>query len=737
MSGHRTNRGRAALGKRERRGVRDLLTFFVLPTMVALLAASSWTLDFSPGRSVAEQDAREASWSLSGRSPLESPMPIVQPATFVSDTGMPARIADHARTASAQGVPIDPGYIGYDGNNVVYPTEYSGNTFLAAGSASSITNTSTGYGTVPSAVVAAWSSAPGYISNYYFAPGYESGDAMFELFMFVSSAGAAGYAPNSPDTGPEYEPGAIYSDVTYSGLAKAFSSSYLQQWNQVGRNTTNGSNPPDTPSTGNVSLYLSLLSAALGVGGVVFPEAGLPLGLAGLALSGNMGGFTDGTYGADSTVACVQSGQGCKYLPDDGTIVEFSQVDNGTFKRTGSPTHGWNDFAQGFAIETDIGPAYLQDITPGYVWLNSVDQLWNTEQGGGYYDAASATLVDPIEPAVSIGGTIDLWPHGPIASNLPIQLQQTDTSSGTPEQTNFDDFTDSGGFWHFFAEPGPYASYDLYADYANGLGTNYLQVPLPASATYDAPTGSNDTGLNYNLDVGILRGSVTSTSGGAISGANVMVYQDVNGEEQGQNAATNSNGDYSLIIPNPATSSAPFDVVVSANKYYANDYTLENVPTGQNTTENFQLTPNPGGGGGGCVASGTPILTPRGYVAVQNLTRGQAIDEFNLTSGEMVTGEIVSANTTSVRGLTDVNSGLLYLTPTDQPIFIRNATFEGWLRDPQNLTTTDQLLDPVTWHWINVTEVMLVHRTATVYDVVTSGLNDFVANGVLLDIKTG
>jgi hypothetical protein len=83
----------------------------------------------------------------------------------------------------------------------------------------------------------------------------------------------------------------------------------------------------------------------------------------------------------------------------------------------------------------------------------------------------------------------------------------------------------------------------------------------------------------------------------------------------------------------------------------------------------------------------------------------------------------------------NVNGGLLYLTPTDQPILIRNSTFEGWLRDPQNLTTSDDIFDPVTLSWVAVTSVATLEGSTTVYDVITSGVGDFVANGGLMDRK--
>jgi hypothetical protein len=143
-----------------------------------------------------------------------------------------------------------------------------------------------------------------------------------------------------------------------------------------------------------------------------------------------------------------------------------------------------------------------------------------------------------------------------------------------------------------------------------------------------------------------------------------------------------------------------------------------------------------GGGGGGCVASGTPVLTPFGYVQIQYLKPGSKVEEYNFSSARMMTGTLRWANTTNVTLLVDVNKGLLELTPTDQPIYVKNSTFQGWLRDPRNLTTQDQLLDPLNMTWISVASVTYLNHSAVVYDVITSAKNNFVANGVLLDMKT-
>jgi hypothetical protein len=113
-----------------------------------------------------------------------------------------------------------------------------------------------------------------------------------------------------------------------------------------------------------------------------------------------------------------------------------------------------------------------------------------------------------------------------------------------------------------------------------------------------------------------------------------------------------------------------------------------------------------------------------------------AIEEYNLTSHSLLTGVFVSGNITQVTEILSVNHGFLLLTPTDQPIYIQNQTFIGWLHDPQNLTTHDSIFDPVTNQWILVKSVALLRYHATVFDVVGSGLNDFIANGALLDVKT-
>ena len=140
--------------------------------------------------------------------------------------------------------------------------------------------------------------------------------------------------------------------------------------------------------------------------------------------------------------------------------------------------------------------------------------------------------------------------------------------------------------------------------------------------------------------------------------------------------------------------------------------------------------------GGGCVAWGSLILTPNGYVSVQDLKPGAKVKEYNLQNGSVFTGTLLFNNKTEVSQEVSVNGGVLLLTLTDQPIYIRNSTFIGWLKNPENLTVGDQLFNSVNNTWINVSTVSIVEKQIKVFDVVTNGVNDFIDNGFLLDIKT-
>jgi len=145
--------------------------------------------------------------------------------------------------------------------------------------------------------------------------------------------------------------------------------------------------------------------------------------------------------------------------------------------------------------------------------------------------------------------------------------------------------------------------------------------------------------------------------------------------------------------------------------------------------------PPPPPPGGGCVAQGTPILTNHGYVPVQTLKPGEIVLGFDLRNGQTMSLRLVSNTMTWENSLIRINDGALLLTATNQPIYTRNSTYIGWVRDPQNLKVGESIYDAVNHQWVPIYSVENVYDRTRVYDVVTAGPNNFIANGYLLDYK--
>jgi len=149
----------------------------------------------------------------------------------------------------------------------------------------------------------------------------------------------------------------------------------------------------------------------------------------------------------------------------------------------------------------------------------------------------------------------------------------------------------------------------------------------------------------------------------------------------------------------------------------------------------FRLGVHISSGGGGCVATGTPILTDEGHVPVQKLRIGDKVMGYDLAAGHLVLLNLTALVKASEDVLISVNGGALLLTPYNQPIYIKNDTFTGWLRDPALLTVGTMIFDAVHGQWVPIMGLEPVLKKTTVYDVATDGPNNFVANIYLLDRK--
>ncbi len=139
------------------------------------------------------------------------------------------------------------------------------------------------------------------------------------------------------------------------------------------------------------------------------------------------------------------------------------------------------------------------------------------------------------------------------------------------------------------------------------------------------------------------------------------------------------------------------------------------------------------GGGGGCILYNTRVLMADGKtMPVQAIKPGDTIIGYDLQSGTFMTETIISNSHTIVNNILSINDGLLYVTPTDQPIY----TDHGWVRHPRDLMVGWQIYNPVSNVWISIEHLEEREGHFLVYDLRATTPDTFIGNGILLDFKT-
>ncbi len=168
------------------------------------------------------------------------------------------------------------------------------------------------------------------------------------------------------------------------------------------------------------------------------------------------------------------------------------------------PTYcGNNTYEEGMVAETSIPLGSLGKVSSGAVNLTGANELWRYDvcaeedgcEGGydnsyfnctnympcAYQGATTTTLSYPLEPAISLGGTVT--DGGVPAVNATVTLSQTYGG----KLTYFTSQTNLSGYWHFFARPGATYTYTV-----TPAGTKASpSVTIPAAETAAAATGDN------------------------------------------------------------------------------------------------------------------------------------------------------------------------------------------------------------------------------------------------------
>ncbi|MEM4839516.1 MAG: hypothetical protein QXX90_02305 [Candidatus Micrarchaeaceae archaeon] len=142
-----------------------------------------------------------------------------------------------------------------------------------------------------------------------------------------------------------------------------------------------------------------------------------------------------------------------------------------------------------------------------------------------------------------------------------------------------------------------------------------------------------------------------------------------------------------------------------------------------------------GGHGGGCILGNDTITLYNGlYINASSLKVGEYIKSFNTINGtENI--QRVTAITESNTSVIEFINGKFGLTPTDQPIYVRNATYTGWVKNPDSVKVGWYIYSPTDNSWVKVTSVTYKYGNYKVYDIFSGGENDFIADGYLADMK--
>jgi len=125
-----------------------------------------------------------------------------------------------------------------------------------------------------------------------------------------------------------------------------------------------------------------------------------------------------------------------------------------------------------------------------------------------------------------------------------------------------------------------------------------------------------------------------------------------------------------------------------------------------------------------------------GTIPASRVAAGDQVLGYDPSSGQVVTETVVSNVKTRVGMVIEFNGGMLTTTPHNQPIYVRNGGFIGWIRDPMNISIGSQVYLPLDDEWVEITSATYLVGSFRVNDIQTSGLNNYIANGVLVDYKT-
>lgn len=324
--------------------------------------------------------------------------------------------------------------------------------------------------------------------------------------------------------------------------------------------------------------------------------------------------------------------------------------------------------------------------------------------------SASTSVTILAYPAVTLSGQVKAAGLG-----LPGAIVNIEPTSGSQSGTIFQVNGDANGNWRFFGQINtPYLVWSTFSNAFGSASSPQTQVPADSSPTSTSP-------VTLTIPASSVYG--TTSCSGCPSAPQVVLTNTATNAQVATFSSGASAGSYRIWTP----TTGAYKIFAGVGYYSSPTYSINVAVMGQSYSQSLTLTKS----SSGCVLAGTDITTPNGQKRVEQLSQGDAILGYNVTSGTWVKETVTSNTATKVSAVLSIDSGLLETTLTDQPLYVRNGTWTGWVHDPQNLSVGEQILDPLTGGWVTITSLRNLQGTFTVYDLRVTTLNDFVANGLL------
>ena len=140
--------------------------------------------------------------------------------------------------------------------------------------------------------------------------------------------------------------------------------------------------------------------------------------------------------------------------------------------------------------------------------------------------------------------------------------------------------------------------------------------------------------------------------------------------------------------------------------------------------------------GGICLLEGTEITMADGStLPVEKVKEGMAILGYDFETSSLVIEDVTYTGKTKTNRLVNINDGLLVVTRTDHPIYVRNGTWEGWVVDPEALMCGMELFCPLNDDvWTEIHTIGWIQdEGANVYALQSTAPDNYLANGILCD----